>query len=457
MTFMKEVKLKICRVNDLDSSKMLVWQGVQFLGMHLISEKDISLVNTYKTINRKLQTCLNFYGSVLVTKIKELDIIKNIVTGCNFRFIQIHASISKLELISIKEFCGSEKIKLILVFDPLNNISFEEYYKYADIIIIDHIKGGTGEEVSETDFNMYNLDKCLIAGGVSNSNIKNKMVNLNPLGFDIQTYTETKEKQKNFENVNYLMEIISPEKYRINISAKTKIISLSLTDLDEKCFDSKILPLYSQVDSFHVDHSTGYFDKSFVRDSLHIINVINTKAKSKPYDLHIFAEKNEIIAIIDRYLASNFRLHIAYLQVENIDGDFENFLNMLKKECLLRRIKLGIALQAGIIRVSDVENLLKMLHRNSIVEISIVGLSFNKSLLEYRNVVLPFSEEVNRVNIQYDHFFSIALDRATTPEKMRVVRNCGINKIFSGLSILGNDDPQKVISQFNQIIGRKNE
>jgi hypothetical protein len=30
------MKIKICRVTDIDSAKMLVWQGVDYLGFHII-------------------------------------------------------------------------------------------------------------------------------------------------------------------------------------------------------------------------------------------------------------------------------------------------------------------------------------------------------------------------------------------------------------------------------------
>lgn len=447
-------KLKICRVNDLDSAKMLVWQGVEFIGMHIITTSELYQINNYKTINRFLQNNLDFQGSVLVTRIKELDILKNIIDECNFKFIQLHVSILTTELILIREFCNRKSIKLILVFDPLQNNSFEKYYKYSDILIIDHIIGGTGNELIESSFHKYKLDKCLIAGGINNLNIKAKAMNLSPFGFDVQSYTETKDKLKDFEKVNFLMEIISPERFRIDISKETKILSLSLTDLEHNLFDSKILPIFSKFDCFHIDHATGTLNNNFIRNSLQIVEILNIKAKSKPYDLHLFAKLDDVITIIDDYLSINFRLHIAYIHVETIENDFETFLFKLNEECLSRRIKLGIAIQAGMIDISKLEHFIQLLHNFNISEISIVGLSINKSLTEHKRAVIPLAKELNRINILHDHFFSIALDRETTIEKAASISMYGINKIFAGKSILQNDNPERVISKFNKILGK---
>lgn len=445
--------LKICRVEDLESSKMLVWQGVNFLGMHLLSEKEFAKIGNYKTINLYLQNNLNFYGSVLVTKIKEIDLIDFIVNISFFKYIQIHNNLNLNEILQFRNYCTCNNLKLILVYDPKFEISVDNYLKYSDILLFDHIEGGTGKTIIiEKTTKNYKFDKCLIAGGIDNLNIVDKLKELNPLGFDVQSYCETKNKLKNFNNVNILTSCLRPNDPRINIKKGLPVLSISLTDLDLDFFDKKIFPIYSDIDSFHIDHSTGYFNPDFKRNSKRIVEILDEKAKSKPYDLHLFAKENDWMNIIDEYLHLNFRMHIVYIHVEKIQSDFERIISKFKSECDFKRIKLGIAIQAGKIDPTQIDKLFKVLKLYGIYEISIVGFSANKDFESYILCIYPILEEIKKINAQHNNYFSLALDRETTPEKYEFSIKYGVTKVFSGKCILDSNYPNTIISKFNKLL-----
>lgn len=455
---MHEILLKICRVEDLDSSKMLVWQGVNFLGMHLLSEKDFSKVDNYKSINFYLQNNLKFYGSVLVTRIKETELIDSIVSVSLFKYIQIHNNLSLNDIFKLRNYCTINELKLILVYDPKFDIPIKEYQKYSDILLIDHIKGGTGRTVNiKTFVGNHKFNKSLIAGGVNNLNIIDILNEFNPLGFDVQSYCETNNSLKDFKNVDILNSLLSPNNPRINIQKGIPILSISLTDLDLDYFDKKISPIYSDIDCFHIDHSTGYFNHNYKRNSKKIVKILDEKAKSKPYDLHIFANEDEVVNIIDDYLNINFRLHIVYIHLEKIPIEFEINIKKIQSVCNMRRIKLGIAIQVGEIMPSQIEKLFNSLKLCGICEISIVGFSVNKDIDTYKMLMSPLLEEIKKINNKNNNYFSLALDRDTTPEKYEFSSDYGVSKVFSGKSIIDANDSKTVIVRFKKLLNKNDE
>lgn len=450
---MMKNRLKICRVTDLDSAKILVWLGVDYLGLHLIDESQLSLIQIFRLINTELQNKLSFYNSVLVTKIKDLILLRKLITEGGFKFLQIHTHLEERELIPIRELCSQLSIKLILVFDPRICRFDSRLNKLSDIILIDNIKGGTGKAINYENLDIKDFSKALLAGGINNLNISELKNKYSPLGFDVQTYTEYSKGVKNFENVFILKSILTPDSYRVDISPRTNILSLSLTDIKENDYDQKINPLISHIDCFHLDHSTGYFSKDFIRNSLTIAKMLNSKAPQKPYDLHVFAIGKDAANIIDMYLKTNFRLHTVYFHVEHLTLDVFNEIRKLKEYCNKSRIKLGVALQAGVIDIQRLRKFLCKIHNLNICELSIVGPSKSKNIESYKTLVLPLGQELNILNKEFNNAFSFAIDRETSPNKIKTISCLKFNRIFSGKSIIEAKNPLKVIDDFNKIFG----
>lgn len=450
---MNEKILKICRVEDVNSAKMLIWQNVDLLGMHLIKKDDMDRVYALKEIVDELKKTQSFNGSVLVTRIKDLTILKSVLIKCNFDYLQMHISLSFGEIDAISNLTKELGVDLILVHDPKVVTEIEALKKQAKFIIIDNIEGGTGFEVDEKLINL-NIDsnKVLLGGGITSSNVLHKLFMFNPKGFDVQSFTEYPDKSKNFNNVDRLIKLLKKGSYRLNIKPDVKIISISLTDLNYKDFEKKIKPIYNLFDCFHVDHASGWVSSKFVRDSKEIVYRLNALAPSKPYDLHLFVEPNDLLKTIDDYLELNFRMHIAYIHVEDIELFNEESLLLLKKEFLNRRIKLGFALQTGAISIKQVNIFLPLLKKLEISEISIVGLSNRSAIDKYKEMVQPLASEISKININLNDFFNIALDRETTPEKLSLVVRFGISKVFSGKSILESPEPLFVIEQFRNLL-----
>ena len=193
---MKEVKIKICDIRELDIAKYCEQKGVSFLGIHQIkyplTEEKKELVNQIRAITNNIKL-------VLVTQEQDLDKLFEICSEFNWDYIQLHFRINPKDIIDLRKRLNSISMNpgIISVIDisdieryDVNNLS-----KVSEFLLFDSsIRGGTGIQSSEqalrTIKRIAKGKEFFIAGGLNDKNVIDTIRTCEPYAVDVQSGVE---------------------------------------------------------------------------------------------------------------------------------------------------------------------------------------------------------------------------------------------------------------------------
>lgn len=215
---MNKYSIKICRVNDIHTTRFLARCKIDFVGLHAIfglpNKKQLI---QFQKIIKELQKYYPETKTVLVTRIINprtlVDVYKKMPTD----FVQWSAPISKRD----KEFFLSYVKKLrqnVNIFNVLSSSESNMTYSYKDIVgkyvIIDKkFAGGTGTQTPKEL--LVELTKSLkgkyilLAGGMGRVNIRSWLGTIPVAGVDIMSSMEvsSNDKRKDLKKIaRYLKE-----------------------------------------------------------------------------------------------------------------------------------------------------------------------------------------------------------------------------------------------------------
>jgi phosphoribosylanthranilate isomerase len=218
------VKIKICNVCDITTAMKLEQLGADFIGIHILWELTPEKEALYKCLNKML----THTHPVLVTKIRDLNILCNVIKKLEPEYVQLR-SWSKSEIIQLREIvksCGYSCPKIIGVIglETLDDVSLiNELADVCEYLLFDssHRRGGTGiqirEEILQEAVKLAKLRKApfFLAGGLKPENVGYYIIKYRPYGVDVQTGVEIPglPGHKDFNKVKHFIEECRKIKY----------------------------------------------------------------------------------------------------------------------------------------------------------------------------------------------------------------------------------------------------
>jgi phosphoribosylanthranilate isomerase len=183
------MKLKICKIESLDSARDLVAVGVDFLGFHVLDESKEQYRERSASINRKLRD-QGFDGGVFLTKSNNLDWTISSAQDGAYELVQLHSDASMDYIKKLSRGLRSEHIKLIQVVNPAVHDSsyITSILDFASHVLYDNYYGGTGEPVSIDDLDRVPMDRAFVAGGINDRRAEQVKDRYSPYAIDVQSW-----------------------------------------------------------------------------------------------------------------------------------------------------------------------------------------------------------------------------------------------------------------------------
>lgn len=318
--------LKICKIDDANFGKFAILCGADYLGVHILEEKDIgdkkNLVDYLVSLDGKV---------VIVTKITNFELLNKIINLYRPSGLQVHCKPDPNLIKKLKD--TNPKIRIFSVItNELDVDLIEKVADLSDYLIYDFSYiGGTGVKNSLILIDKLKkgiTDKLFIAGGV-NSDFLKKYKNLGIAGFDIQSY---------FRENNTLRYDRIEEVSRIIKGPKSGLLSVSVTDCDDV---ENIVKEYDQNPhyNYHLDYSDGSLYVDFLTDKNETMKKVSIM-KNVPLNIHIFNKDiDQINNLIDEFktinnhsISSFFVQYSPQLNLNKIDNTSNTVISIYYKD-----------------------------------------------------------------------------------------------------------------------------
>ena len=214
-----------------------------------------------------------------------------------------------------------------MVIDPGGKLAkdfVDTARNWADYVLLDHWRGGTGMPLPEQDVQavrglMGQFD-YLLAGGLNADNVANAVSAFDPFGVDVQTGVEkegshSKDLTKVSAFVSAVRSVSGPTRKRepIRIPPSERVISIALAPLQLSRVADYVHSLARDADLFHLDHSDGTIAPAFLSDCRDHARIVAERASTTPYDLHALVQIEDVLKLVGTYLESNPLLRVVYL------------------------------------------------------------------------------------------------------------------------------------------------
>lgn len=203
---MSNVKIKICRVNSLETAAVCAECGVDFLGIHQIhAPLEADMLELCKSIRSTFPNL----SLVLLTQEECLEKLLDMCLPFEWDCIQMHQKkkFSPQDIVEFRRLLmvhgRSPKLIGVLAGKELEEASIKAYAAVADYILFDFSRiGGQGKEIPPEGLRRiaeFAADvPYFLAGGLRAENVAGKLDILHPFAVDVQSGVE-KEKQKDPE------------------------------------------------------------------------------------------------------------------------------------------------------------------------------------------------------------------------------------------------------------------
>lgn len=351
--------LKVCKIDDANFGKFAILCGADYLGVHVLEEKDIGskkdLIDYLVALNG---------GVVIVTKITNFDLLNKIINLHHPYGIQIHCRPDPDLIKKLKDANPTIKIFSVVTGDLEVNL-IERVSDLSEYLIYDSsYVGGTGKKnpLALIDKLKKEIkDKIFIAGGVNSSFLK-KHKNLDVAGFDIQSYFREND-ELHYDRVEEISRLIK--------GPKKGLLSVSVTD----CGDvENITKEYADNPhyNYHLDYSDGSLYGGFVTEKNEMVEKLSIM-KNVPLDIHIFSRDED--------------------QINNLINEFKTINSYSISSFFIQYFP-----QLNLNRFDQINNLTISVYYKDFEDY------FNKwtNFTDYLSVILP-SEDIEKAQIVFDY------------------------------------------------------
>lgn len=191
--------IKICGINSPAIAKMAAIAGANYIGLvfHPDSPRYIHPADA-----REISRAAREHGAtpVAIFVNHHADAMQNICKIAEINTVQLHGDNSRREHHLLPDDYQRIMVQSINENGELqNDIELNSLFPERDFILIDHCNPGSGKTFSWKDFK-YDLSfPWLLAGGLTNSNVKNAINLLQPNGVDVSSGVEMERGKKDME------------------------------------------------------------------------------------------------------------------------------------------------------------------------------------------------------------------------------------------------------------------
>lgn len=274
--------IKVCKIDSINFASYAIKQGIDFLGIHVLSEKDIG---NYLELTKYIRS--EGGKPVVLTKVSNVNIITEIIELYDPFGLQLHFD-PDFELTTLLKNKFPSLALFGVITDETNLKELSTIEPLFDYVIYDtSYVGGTGKKNQLKllpQFSDVLKSKTLFAGGITIERIK-ELLPLKPAGFDIQSFFRLYS-HRHFRRLEEVCDFF-------NFPRHSKI-SVSLTDLPLKDI-TKISSYYIDPNiEYHLDYSLGDLYANFITISNSIEEKCNFLSQY-PFSLHLFLKSEKLI------------------------------------------------------------------------------------------------------------------------------------------------------------------
>lgn len=440
--------IKICRLKDYKRARAIAWQGADYLGFHFVECGDLRPDNPLVAINRQLVRRDGFTGGVMLTRTARFEDVREVLEDGEFHLLQIHCSYSVADLQALKSETSRRGVEVIAVVDPTSTPldTIKEINAIADYILVDHIKGGTGQPVDERLLKDIPMDRCFLAGGLDFENVAEKVARFKPYSIDVQTDTERKNtKEKDLQRTHNLIKGLRESTVRYPRTTASTSLGLSITR--QRIVEDQIAQrLRTEADVIHVDlvDATAYPEvpgasHADLQSLTTLVDPVNTAI----CDLHIFAnDSSHAVMQFNAALEHIREPRVCYLHVrEPVDLPlFQSSINHI----LQSRVRPGVAFTCDANSARGAAQLVANMRRCSVYDVLLIGPSSRDA---------TSAEYVDAVNKAIEAFslagedLTLALDRGVSLEVLNDLHVDQLASINIGGAIWDAADPIKTFEE----------
>ena len=206
---MKDTKIKICGVNDIDIAKYIYNINLDYLGLvfckNSVRNIEIDIAKDICSLERKETK------NVALFMDSEKNFINNIIKEVNVDIIQFHG----MEKDSFCSQFDKPFIKAVSYHNKELLLNLDQHYPNAYGFIVDSHQegemGGTGTTFQEKSLSLSSKKPILVAGGINSTNVINVVKTYNPYGIDVSSGVESSKGIKSIKLIKELVEIIKNE------------------------------------------------------------------------------------------------------------------------------------------------------------------------------------------------------------------------------------------------------
>lgn len=210
--------IQIAGIIDMKEAEMLLDCGTEYLGFPLrlpVNKEDLSEEEAGTIVS---QLSFSNHG-ILITYLNSAEEIKELSKKIGIRIIQLHGDIAVHELIKLKKiFPESKIIKSLIVgkYSEENLLKSINYFEnYVDAFITDSFNqqtGATGATGMTHDWKIskaivdYTKKPIILAGGLTQENVYDAIIKVQPAGVDAHTGVEDDSGRKSRYKVTKFIE-----------------------------------------------------------------------------------------------------------------------------------------------------------------------------------------------------------------------------------------------------------
>lgn len=210
--------IQIAGIIDMKEAEMLLDCGAEYLGFPLrlpVNKEDLSEEEAGTIVS---QLSFSNHG-ILITYLNSAEEIKELSKKIGIKIIQLHGDIAVHELIKLKKiFPESKIIKSLIVgkYSEENLLKSINYFEnYVDAFITDSFNqqtGATGATGMTHDWKIskaivdYTKKPIILAGGLTQENVYDAIIKVQPAGVDTHTGVEDDSGRKSRHKVTKFIE-----------------------------------------------------------------------------------------------------------------------------------------------------------------------------------------------------------------------------------------------------------
>ncbi len=204
------MRIKICGITQKDQGKAILELGVNALGFICVPESPRYILPLgIKEIIQDLPLTSSYIG---VFADASLETILETVTKTHLSGVQLHGQESREFCVQLKqELPHLEIIKAFRIRNRETLKLLDVYYSVVDTLLLDayhpQLLGGSGVTINWQDLREFSPPiPWLLAGGLTQDNLKTALVQVSPHGIDVSSGVEKSPGDKDLIKVKKLLE-----------------------------------------------------------------------------------------------------------------------------------------------------------------------------------------------------------------------------------------------------------